>query len=140
MLEKSIKRNIEELLNQRTVPDFHLPKNYPEAARSVINFGIPNYASLIRSNRSIRQVSEMIRQTILTFEPRIKPRTLEIIPMVEMELQDTRFNELSADYKRKIHPNGAFEFIIRGDICSTDSTIDFQTKINIADGKAIINK
>jgi len=139
-LEHSVKRDLEILLNSRTLESNEkILEAYPEASNSVINYGIQEYAGLIRNDLNIRKVTDMIRHAILTFEPRIIPRTLEVTPDCELEEQQKVFSDLPKEVKQKIYSKGAFEFIIRGEICATEASIDFRTKLNLTTGQISID-
>jgi len=139
LLEKNIKRDLERLLNHQTMPLFDAQKtDYPEITSSVVNFGIRNYAGLIRNDASMREVTQMIRHAILTYEPRIVPHSLDVVPDIDRELEERVFSDYPKEYKQKIFSKGAFEFIIKGMIATHNIPINFHTKINITDGKTII--
>ena len=79
-LEKNIKRDLEQLLNSRKLEScLHDLSPYPEVQTSVLNYGIDEYAGLIRNDVNIYKVQEMIRQAIILFEPRIIPSSIEVI-------------------------------------------------------------
>jgi type VI secretion system protein ImpF len=54
--------------NHLTAADF---ADYPEAAGSVINYGMPDFAGLSSSNINTRELERLVRQAIWDFEPRI---------------------------------------------------------------------
>lgn len=140
MLEEKVKRDLERLLNTRTMSMNKQNKSeHPEVASSVINYGIDDYAGLVRNDLNLRNVTQIIKDAILTYEPRIIPQTLEVIPDIERNMEDRVFSDLPKEYKQKILSKGAFEFIIRGTICANEIPVDFHTKINIADGRLQIN-
>jgi type VI secretion system protein ImpF len=135
-LERSIKRDLEQLLNSRKLESCeHDLSPYPEVQSSVLNYGIDEYAGLIRNDINIYKVTEMIRQAIIQFEPRIIPNTIEVIADCNQEESQKLFNDLPKDLKQQIKEKGAFEFIIRGVICITDAPIDFYTQINLSNGR-----
>lgn len=136
IIEESIKRDLKLLLNSRKlesiIDDMSL---YPEVATSVVNYGIEEYAGLVRNDINIHKVTEMIRTAILLFEPRIIPETLEVIADYELDEAQKKFNDLPHDLKQKIKEKGAFEFIIRGTICTTETPINFHTELNLSNGR-----
>lgn len=141
MLEKKVKRDLETLLNNRTIPDFHDQERYKEVENSVINAGICDYASLVRNSPNIHKVAERIRMGIEMYEPRIVKNTLIVRARNDVEHIDQDSFEYS-QYQPENQPftfKGSFEFIISGDICINDLPIDFHTRINIADGKVTIH-
>lgn len=51
---------------------------HEEAERSVINYGMASLAGLLASNIDRAQLESRIRRSIVEFEPRILPNTLEV--------------------------------------------------------------
>ncbi len=134
-LEKSIKRDLEQLLNSRKLEDcLHDLSPYSEVQTSVLNYGIEEYAGLIRNDINIYKVTEMIRQAIILYEPRIIPETLEVIADCDQDESQKLFSDLPKELKQKIYDKGAFEFIIRGVICMTEAPIDFHTQMSLSTG------
>jgi type VI secretion system protein ImpF len=60
----------------------HLPpeqlKKYPEAARSVINYGVTELAGSTVSGTTGEMVAKMVQNAIVMFEPRVLKQTLEV--------------------------------------------------------------
>jgi type VI secretion system protein ImpF len=56
----------------------------PYARRSVINFGLPSLSGKLASSLEIADLERAVRQTILDFEPRILPGTLQVRALVEL--------------------------------------------------------
>ena len=134
-LEKSVKRDLEQLLNSRKLEScLHDLTSYPEVQTSVLNYGIDEYAGLIRNDVNIYKVTEMIRHAILLYEPRIIPETLEVLADCNQDESQKVFSDLPKDLKQKIYDKGAFEFIIRGIICMTEAPIDFHTQMSLSTG------
>lgn len=60
---------------------------YPHAHRSVVNFGLPALSGETASTLDAVALENAVRETILTFEPRIIPSTLQVEALVtEMQL------------------------------------------------------
>jgi type VI secretion system protein ImpF len=51
---------------------------FPQVERSVMNFGMRDFAGMFSENHDIRQIEKEISDTILFFEPRIIRRTLQV--------------------------------------------------------------
>ena len=51
---------------------------YPEAANSVINYGVPELAGLLPSHLDTFELQTLFREAVLRFEPRILPKTLSV--------------------------------------------------------------
>jgi len=58
---------------------------YPEAARSVLNFGMPNFSGRTATSLTPSEVERRVRQAVTTFEPRILPGTLRVVVHVDEE-------------------------------------------------------
>ena len=54
------------------------PTAFPNARRSVINFGLPALSGKTASSLEVPDLERAIRQAILDFEPRILPETLQV--------------------------------------------------------------
>jgi len=77
-LRQSVLRDIAWLLNAVSLESVQDLENYPEAARSVLNFGIPDLSGHTITKSQIVDIEKRIRKVILDFEPRILPNTLSI--------------------------------------------------------------
>jgi type VI secretion system protein ImpF len=77
-LRQSVLRDIAGLLNAVSLESVQSLENYPEVAKSVINFGIPDLSGHTISADDIGLIEKKIRKAIADFEPRILPNTLSI--------------------------------------------------------------
>ena len=77
-LRQSVLRDIAWLLNAVSLESAQSLENYPEAAQSVINFGIPDLSGHTVSNTDTGEIEKRIRKALLDFEPRILPNTLRV--------------------------------------------------------------
>lgn len=71
MLREGIKRDVEWLLNTRK-PHIDGIDLYPLTAKSVFNFGLPDLLTFRGTANDASGAGMAIRQTLLTFEPRIR--------------------------------------------------------------------
>jgi type VI secretion system protein ImpF len=53
-------------------------KRFPNAFKSVLNYGLPTLSGQFASSVQRGSMEQVFRQAILNFEPRILPRTLEV--------------------------------------------------------------
>jgi type VI secretion system protein ImpF len=79
-------RDLEWLFNAHPYPhpegkDVLRPENYPEAYRSVINFGTRQVSGLAAPD--LKRLQDDLREAVRVFEPRITPRSLTIHADVE---------------------------------------------------------
>ena len=77
-LRQSVLRDIAWLLNAVSLESVQSLENYPEAAKSVLNFGIPDLSGHTLSNTDVDTLEKRIRVVLLDFEPRILPNTLRV--------------------------------------------------------------
>jgi type VI secretion system protein ImpF len=77
-LREGVLRDLSWLLNASNLASTVDLDSYPEVARSVLNFGMPDFAGLSASSVDIGALEETVRQVILHFEPRILPHTLRV--------------------------------------------------------------
>lgn len=71
-LKESVARDLEALLNTRTALSQQLLQAYPECARSILNFGLADFAGLSHSSSEDRlRICNSIRQAVERYEPRL---------------------------------------------------------------------
>lgn len=101
-IQSCVKRDLEWLFNaNRYVPNEELD-DLPEIARSVVNFGIPDFTGKTVSGLDMIQLERLLLQAIIDFEPRIIQKTLTV--------------KVIADQDKKEH--NVFVFEIEGEICA----------------------
>ena len=75
---EGVLRDLIWLLNSKA----HAPEEgfdeFPEAARSVLNFGTRDLCGLISSSMDLRELEQDIGEAMRRLEPRINPRTLAV--------------------------------------------------------------
>lgn len=77
-MRQAVLRDLAWLFNCTRL-DAHMdPAAFPNARRSVINFGLPALAGETATSVDIADLERGIRQAILDFEPRILPGTLQV--------------------------------------------------------------
>lgn len=77
-LRAAVLRDLEWLLNTSHLAVTEDLADFPLAAKSVINYGIPDLTGKTVSGLGLVDLEREVRQCILTFEPRILPNTLEV--------------------------------------------------------------
>ena len=71
-LRESVRRDLTWLFNTtQLAAAFHGLEEYPLAARSVVNYGIPDLAGRTASTVDLPALERMLRQAIWDFEPRL---------------------------------------------------------------------
>lgn len=79
-LRMCVLRDLKWLLNSENMNSSFDLEDYPEVAKSVVNFGRPALSGKSSSSVTLNEIRDQFRQAIMTFEPRILPETLRIIP------------------------------------------------------------
>jgi type VI secretion system protein ImpF len=77
-LRESVVRDLGWLLNSVRLSAVQDLADYPLAARSVLNFGLPDLSGRTLSSIDIPELEAEIRQAILDFEPRLLPESLRV--------------------------------------------------------------
>ncbi len=78
-ITECVKRDLTWLFNCNNMcEDKFLKEHYSEIETSVLNYGLPDLTGKTASSINILELEESIKQTILRFEPRIMPKTLEV--------------------------------------------------------------
>ena len=89
-LRECVTRDIAWLLNCVNLGDDEVLADYPDAARSVINFGIPDLAGAAVSGIDGVVLQRQLREAIFTFEPRLTQETLRVTVGTDADRMDQR--------------------------------------------------
>ncbi len=87
-MRQAVLRDLAWLFNATKLESGFPMSRWPEARRSVINFGLPALSGQTASTVEIQDLERDLRQAILDFEPRILPETLEVKALVEISALD----------------------------------------------------
>lgn len=77
-LRQAVMRDIAWLLNASAHMTPDECEEFPDAAKSVLNFGIPDLTGLVASSVDPLDVERLIKDAIRRFEPRVLPATLRV--------------------------------------------------------------
>lgn len=93
-LRQSVLRDISWLLNTDSFESVVDLTDYPEVAKSVLNYGIRDLAGRTVAGISLSEIEKELKQAINTFEPRILPNTLiiQVLSSDEMNQQAMSFD------------------------------------------------
>ena len=83
-MRQAVLRDLAWLFNATRLETSASLTHLPYARRSVINFGLPALSGLTASTLEVPDLERAIRQTILDFEPRILPDTLQVRAVVDV--------------------------------------------------------
>jgi len=79
LLRASVRRDLEWLLNTRRTPA-PADETYPEVARSVYNYGLPDLNALNwESSRDRTRLARAVQESLNIFEPRL--RGIKVVPL-----------------------------------------------------------
>ena len=85
-MRECVLRDLGWLLNTSNHDMDNELQNYPEVARSVVNFGMRPLSGLRLSEIEWTSLEQHIQRALLDFEPRILPETLEVKALVPEDL------------------------------------------------------
>jgi type VI secretion system protein ImpF len=77
-LREVVRRDLSWLFNTVNLESTQSLADYPEAARSVINYGLPDLTGRTLASVETDQLERLLRQAIRDFEPRILPSSLRV--------------------------------------------------------------
>jgi type VI secretion system protein ImpF len=82
-LRASVLRDLTWLFNTTNLSALEDLSAYPECAKSVLNYGLPDLAGRTLSSIDVPKLEQLLRQAIAQFEPRLIPRSLRIRLVVD---------------------------------------------------------
>lgn len=82
---KAVLRDLGWLLNSSSRFDEELVAEFPEAAASVLNYGVPDLCGLTTSSVDPTDVQRAVHRALERFEPRILPGTLRVRAVADSE-------------------------------------------------------
>jgi type VI secretion system protein ImpF len=77
-MREAVLRDLAWLFNSTRLDARMDPAIFPNARRSVINFGLPAFSGETATSVDVSDLERGIRQAVLDYEPRILPRTLQV--------------------------------------------------------------
>lgn len=91
-LRECVKRDLAWLFNTTNFASVQDLTNYPEVARSVVNFGLPDLAGHTASSIKTGELQESFRRAIMEFEPRLARASVKV--HLEKDLAQMNHNAL----------------------------------------------
>jgi type VI secretion system protein ImpF len=127
-LRDIIQRDLAYLLNTTNLGEQIDPRRYPLVAASTVNFGVPPLAGAFMVSRKWADIEKTIKHAITTFEPRLIPESLEVIPRSDSD-RAGRHNQVTFEIRGMIrmYPY-PLEFLVQ-------SSLDLETSRLHADPK-----
>ncbi|MDB5888207.1 MAG: type secretion system lysozyme, partial [Rhodocyclales bacterium] len=77
-LREAVLRDLSWLLNATRPSERDGLSGYPEAERSVLNYGMPSFSGETASSLDVTDLEQAVREALLAFEPRIVDGTLRV--------------------------------------------------------------
>lgn len=90
---EAVRRDLAWLLNSKARPRGDRIYDFPEVARSVLNYGIPDLCGATGSTVEPAEFERELRRAVQTFEPRLSPATLMV--RADVDPQQTNSNALT---------------------------------------------
>ena len=84
-LRESVLRDLAWLLNASRLDSLQDLGDYPHAAHSVLNYGIPDLTGMTASGVDVTAIERAVRQAIWDFEPRILRQSVRVRARVDPE-------------------------------------------------------
>lgn len=82
-----LSRDIENLLNNASHSATLKLEHYSECDLSVLNFGFPSLSKRMPINLDPMILAKHINRILTTFEPRLDPSTIKVLPVVDIDQQ-----------------------------------------------------
>lgn len=92
-LRESVRRDLGWLLNSTNLASVEDLAAYPEAARSTLNYGIPELAGKTKASMPVEWAERAIKEAIWQFEPRLSRKSVQV--HLVGDPQRIKFNNLS---------------------------------------------
>ena len=106
-LRESVRRDLEHLLNTR-YRCISAPENCQHLATSLVNYGLPDLSTInLVSKQSRQEFCQLVEQTILNYEPRIKSVRVHSPDAIDPEDPTIKFR-----IEALLHANAAQEIIV----------------------------
>jgi type VI secretion system protein ImpF len=82
-LHDCVVRDLSWLLNAENLLSVHALDDYPQVAESTLNYGIPTLSGQILGRIDRDKLEQQIRESILRFEPRLLPNTVNVRALLD---------------------------------------------------------
>jgi type VI secretion system protein ImpF len=126
-LRQAVLRDLAWLFNATRMESGGELARMPHVRRSVVNFGLPALSGRALSSLDLTELERAVRQSILDFEPRILPESLQVTALVQ-EGDVDRHNVVGVEIRGQLWAQPVpLELLVR-------TQIDLETgKVEIAD-------
>ncbi|AMM25103.1 type VI secretion system baseplate subunit TssE [Variovorax sp. PAMC 28711] len=125
-LRQAVLRDLSWLFNATGYGLAFDDKHHPQAARSVINYGLPMLSGQFTSSVQRVSMEQALKNAIMQFEPRILPRTLEVELVMEGPALDSH-NRIGLQIRGMLWAQPVpLEFLMRSRIDLEEGRIDIE--------------
>lgn len=84
-LREAVLRDLGSLLNTDSLSSTEDLSDYPEVARSVLNYGMPSLSGHATRGADLKGMESLVKEAICNFEPRLIPNTVKVKVSVSPE-------------------------------------------------------
>ena len=125
-LRKCVVRDLEWLFNAGSLASVLDLSEHPQVADSVVNYGLPDLAGLTASGIDQGALERMVRQAILSFEPRILRQSVKVRAIVSDDLMS----------------RNALAFVIEGELWGQPVPLRLflRTEIDLETGGVVVSE
>ena len=99
-LRECVRRDMAWLLNTTDLASVEPLDDYPEVARSVVNYGLPDLTGRTASGINVPALERMLREAIWEFEPRLLRDTVQVHLLLDESRMD--HNALTFEIKAEL--------------------------------------
>lgn len=78
-LLSEVRRDLQALLNTVNLNSTQNLSDFPEVENSILNYGLPDLSVHVVDTIKIDRLADDIREALIRFEPRMDPRSLQVI-------------------------------------------------------------
>ncbi len=78
-LLSEVRRDLQALLNTVNLNSTQNLSDFPEVENSILNYGLPDLSVHVVDSIKIDRLADDIREALIRFEPRMDPRSLQVI-------------------------------------------------------------
>ncbi len=100
-LRASVLRDLSWLLNTTHMAATTDLAHYPDAALSVLNYGLPSFAGTSIAQLGVSRTEDAIREAILRFEPRLVPNSIKV-KVTEDAMREDAHNTIALEIEAEL--------------------------------------
>ena len=127
-MRETVLRDLSLLLNTTDQSDLIDAAQYPAAANSTLNYGVPALAGGYLSEKKWVDIERMIRRAITQFEPRLVPQTLRVKPLLK-DQASANYNVLTFEISGHIQISPyPIEFTVQSAVDLENSRIELRPR------------